>query len=76
MRNTYNCFKGLIKEKEAMGWSFKFIGSDLTKQQVYLAAQTIGIAAINTISHLKSKKGFAEMQDFYASNTTEYRANT
>lgn len=64
--------KSLINEKQNVGWSFKFIGSDLTTAQVHNMSQTIGIASCDTISLGKSDAEFGKMRSYLSSSTAAY----
>lgn len=65
--------RAVVKAREAQGWTFIYLGADLSKAQSETAANAIGISAGNTMSY--EKRATRETFGNLASATANYHAN-
>lgn len=71
MEHDYKDLTALIKEKQALGWEFIFMGAGI---DAYAQATAMGIAAQNTMSYGKDRQSTVAAFASAAFNTTGYAA--
>ena len=66
---TNSSVKGLLDNKKSIGWDVKFVGADFN---AFSVTNGLGIDPGSVFNSTKTRKGYGDTRNFFATNTVAY----